>query len=67
MNEVELYRSTPAKQDELHALGYPVMRCAICFKPFKKNGAWLQEIVGSPAYCQEHSTLMPCEPVPGVR
>ena len=65
--EVEIHRSTTKEQDELHALGYPVMRCAVCFKPFKKNGAWLREIVGSPAYCQQHSTHLVHNAAPDVR
>lgn len=58
MNEVEIYQSTVKEQDELHALGYPVMRCATCFKPFKKNGAWLREILRSPAFCREHCRVI---------
>lgn len=30
MVEVESYRTTTKEQDELHAFGYPVMRCALC-------------------------------------
>ena len=51
---MEIYRETPTEREEIFELSYPVMRCDVCMKPFKRAGKWLKAINGSPAYCAAH-------------